>query len=349
MTSRLSPAFGQQSPGDDGHAPATRPRQAPVQIGVVVVNWNGWQDTLECLESLRLATPAPERVVVVDNGSHDDSVGRVLRWADERRIASDRLDDSRDPPARESATAGWLTVLCTDRNRGFAGGSNLGLALLRADGGITHFLLLNNDATVAGDFFGELRAALAADPRAGLLSGTIYTAGAEREVWYAGGVAKPLRALMLHAHDVPRAATPVATPFVCGCSMLISRELFHELGPLPECYFPGYWEDAEYSTRAARLGFSLRYAPRAAVYHKVGASFGHPAVSHRTAYVQARHRVFYVRRNLRGWARVAALGYLVVTKPARAVAEALKGRPRVGLAIARGTAAGFLSRAAHGA
>ena len=208
----------------------------------------------------------------------------------------------------------------------------------------THALLLNNDATVAPDYFAELATALDEAPDAGLLSGTIVEAAPPHRVWYAGGIARPLRALMLHARALPADDRPRDTEFVCGCSMVIGRPVVDALGLLPDCYFPGYCEDAEYSTRARRRGFRLVYAPRPRVFHKVGASFGLPGVTPSTAFWQNRHRVFYVRRNLRGVQRWTAFAYLLVTKPGRALVEAARGRPGVGWAIFRGMVAGFVAR-----
>src|SRR5213596_3702636 len=96
-------------------------------IGVVVLNWNGLDDTLACLESLVTTRPAATRIVVVDNASTDGSADALERWA--------------------AAPEPRPLVIRSDRNRGYAGGNNLGLTQLARDPAITHVLLLNNDAT----------------------------------------------------------------------------------------------------------------------------------------------------------------------------------------------------------
>jgi len=323
------------------------PPRAALAVGVAIVNWNRPQDTVECLDSLLQADPLPARVVVVDNGSADDSVARMEKWAEERGVPVD-VERAPDGAPGTDHRPPWLTVLASETNRGFSGGNNVALRWLAADARLGHFLLLNNDATVAADFFAEVAAALREVPEAGLLSGTIYEFADRSRVWYAGGYEVPYRALVLHAYAVPASPAPVATEFICGCSMLISRDAYRALGPLPECYDPAYSEDAEYSIRARKRGMPLVYAPRAAVYHKVGATLGgSPFVVPRVAYLQNRNRVFYVRRNMRSWTRWIALSYLAITKPGRAVVEALAGRPAVAWAMLRGTATGFVSRAAR--
>lgn len=323
-------------------------------IGVVVVNWKRPADTLACLDSLAAAKPGPARIVVVDNASGDDSVARIRDWAGKRRV-SFKLMTEPDVAGlggaggkRRSLPFSQLTVIVSATNKGFSGGNNLGLRYLERDQGISHFLLLNNDAMVREDFFGEVNRGLASAPAAGLLTGTIYNFPATETVWYAGGHVVPHRALVVHDSEVPRDGHLRPTEFVTGCVMLISRAVFNAIGLLPECYFPGYSEDAEYSFRARRSGFSLLYAPRAVAYHKVGATAGAAAESPVMTRVQVRHRVLYVRRNFRGADRIVALGYLAATKTARAIFETLKGRPEMGRAVFGGALEGFRFRSPPG-
>lgn len=295
-------------------------------IGVVVVNWNGYSDTVACLESLLAAEPGPARVVVVDNASADGSAAELSRW-----IAH-----------ADCATPPRLTLLSSDTNRGFAGANNLGIASLDPDRGIGHFLLLNNDATVRADFFAELSRALHDVPDAGIVGTTIIEAGVSQRVWYAGGRFVPLRALALHLLEVPQDCTAVLTEFVTGCAMLVSRPAWTLLGPLPECYFM-YLEDAEYSHRACAAGLPVMYAPRAVAYHVVGATVGRAVPVPQVAFWKTRSRALFVRRNLAGWHRWGALLYLLATKPGRALWETLAGRPALGWAVVRGTLEGLLS------
>ena len=304
----------------------------PSGIAVVVVNWNRSADTLACLDSLATAAPGgrgeggPARVVVVDNGSTDGSLEALESWR-----ASHALP---------------LSILAAGSNRGFAGANNLGIASLTADPAITHFLLLNNDATVDPGFFAQVARALVTAPGAGILGPTIYVTGQPGEVWYAGGHFVPLRALVVHDTAVPRGPAPIATEFVTGCAMLISRRTWATLGPLPECYFI-YLEDAEYCYRARGAGLPVLYAPHAVAYHAVGATVRRSVPGPRVEYWKARNRALFVRRNFRAWTRWGALAYLAATKPGRAFVEVLRGRPALGWAVLRGTAQGLLSKDGH--
>jgi GT2 family glycosyltransferase len=299
--------------------------QQAARIGVVIVNWNRAHDTIECLDSLRLADPGAARVIVVDNASADDSVARIADWSRQT-----------DFP---------IAMVVAPSNLGFAGGNNLGLSRLLLDSQVTHFLLLNNDAMVATDFFREINLALATAPNAGLLTGTIYCHPQRQKVWYAGGREIRSRALIEHLHEPPSEAEPVPTEFVSGCVMLISRQTLNRIGLLSDCYFPGYMEDAEYSLRTREAGMPVLYVPRARAFHKVGTTAGMASESPFIAQALVRHRVLYVRRNFRGLERAIALGYLAITKPAKALAETLTGRPKMGIAVLKGALEGFLRAA----
>jgi GT2 family glycosyltransferase len=290
-------------------------------VGVVVVNWNGLADTTTCLQSLAAAAPGPARIVVVDNGSTDGSLETL----------------------RASQADPRVSIIAAGSNRGFAGANNLGLVWLGEDPAITHFLLLNNDATVHPAFFAQLAQALATAPDAAVMGPTIYVTARPGEVWYAGGHFVPLRALVVHEYSVPKHPGPVPTQFVTGCAMLISRRAWETLGPLPEAYFI-YLEDAEYSWRASAAGLRVLYAPAAIAYHAVGSAIRRSYASPWVERLKAYNRALFVRRNFSRWERWAALAYLVVTKPGRALIEVSRGRPAVGWAVLRGTAAGLLSK-----
>ena len=316
------------------------------RVGVVLVNWRGAADTEHCLASLLAATRRPACVVVVENASGDGSIDRLREWGRAHAPSFAEVAGDHAPTVRDARA--WLTLVALPDNRGFSGGNNAGLRLLRARDELTHFLLLNNDTEVAPDYFAALARALRRRPDAGLLSGTIYHFDDRRRVWYAGGRELPLRAMVVHRTERPRTDDPIATEFITGCALLVSRAAHDALGPLPECYFPAYGEDAEYCHRARRAGIAVLYAPEPVVYHRIGASTRGHDVALLPTMLAVRHRGFFVRRNLRGLAQLAALLYLAATKPARVALELARGRPAVAGAVLRGTVSGLFSPAARG-
>jgi GT2 family glycosyltransferase len=201
-------------------------------------------------------------------------------------------------------------------------------------------LLLNNDAAVSKSYFTDLAAGLEPFPTVGLATGTIYEWD-QSTVWYAGGRFNPLRAVAEHNLKVPEDGMPRDTEFVCGCTMLISRAALHQVGLLPEVYSPCYCEDADYSLMVKRAGFSLVYVPKAKAFHRVSSSLGRDVRPPQVIYWFNRNRGYAMRRNYSGWRRAAGIGYLAISKPARALWEVAHGRPKSGAAFIRGTLAGF--------
>jgi GT2 family glycosyltransferase len=310
-------------------------------FGVVLVNWNGADDTVVALDSLLAASPRPACVVVVDNGSAPESVERIAAWGANAAPGSHCIDAD----ATRGGDAGtWLTIIRARENLGFGGGNNLGLRFLGARAELSHFLLLNNDAMVAPDYFARLRETLREEPDAGLVGCTIFHHPDRERVWFSGAREIPWRALILHRYDHPTDAKPQPTTFVTGCAMLISRAVYEAEGGLADCFNPIYWEDSDYSCRARAAGFKLFIAPSAHVYHRVRSTGGgEQTLTPRVAFLDNRNRVLYVRRNYRGMDRARAMLYLAITKPGRAAVETLRGRRAVGSAIIRGFLRGLLA------
>ena len=309
----------------------------------MVINWNAPADTIECLTSILAASNHPSRVVVVDNASRDDSLHAIKRWARERGVPM-RIVAEGEALTRDVHPRGLL-LFASGSERGFSSNNNIGLRYFRDLTDVSHVLLLNGDATVAGDFFDELARVVREHPRGGLFTGTIYREPERDRVWYAGGDVNPVRALASHREILPASPEPVETSFVSGCTMLIARPAMVAAGLLDECFDPAYSEDVDYSLRVKAARFPLIYAPRARSFHKVGGTIGSAFRSPSITFAVTRNRALVVRRNYRGWRRVAGLGYMLVTKPGRALLEAVKGRPRIGWAVVTGALSGVFGRA----
>jgi GT2 family glycosyltransferase len=311
---------------------------------VVVPSFNHAADAINCLESLRDAELRPETVILVDDASTDNAVQSIAAWASEAGVPH-RIVDPGELGINVS-TIPWLTIVASKKNGGFAVSCNLGLSYARDHTDSPFVLLLNNDAAVSRSYFRDLAAGIATVPNVGLATGTIYEWDQET-VWYAGGRFNPLRAVAEHYLDVPADRAPRTTEFICGCTMLISRAVLESLGGMAECYTPCYCEDVEYSLRAQRSGFSLAYVPDAKAFHRVGSSLGRDDRSPQVTYWFNRNRGYAMRRNYTGWRRAAGIGYLALSKPARALWELLHGRPRSARAFITGTLAGLFNPIAN--
>lgn len=235
------------------------------KVAVIIVNWNGKDDTVVCLDSLKqMDTRRVDiELVVVDNGSTNDSV-KVI-----------------------SAKHPQVTLLATGKNLGFTGGSNIGIrhAVSR---GAEFVWLLNNDTIVHPDAL-QLVDAFDYDS-VGVAGSKIYFApGHEyhkeryaksergKIFWYAGGLVDwdNLYASHRGVDEVDRGQFDVEidTPFVTGCSLMIRRSVIEKIGLLDDRFF-AYLEDVDYSLRARSAGWRVMYYPKSMLWHVNAGSSG---------------------------------------------------------------------------
>jgi len=246
-------------------------------VYVVIPNWNRRDDTLACVESLLQMDYPDFRIVVVDNGSTDDSVQAMARQF----------------PGVEQITNG--------RNLGFAAGANVGIrhALAR---GADFVFVANNDTSVAPDALGVM--VEAASPQdVGLVGPKIYYAGDPQRIWSVGAWRHRLTLEITGCRrgqlDADPDGEPFEVDFVTGCAMLIRRGCLEQVGLFDERFFM-YYEDSDYCLRVRSAGYHVLVVPRAKMWHKVATSSG-GSDSPMERYHMARSSVLFFRKHVRGW------------------------------------------------
>ena len=214
----------------------------------IVLNWNDFDATRNCVRSLLEEPQKGHFVVIVDNASVDGSYERLR------------------------AEFSHLPVLQSGGNLGFARGCNVGIRYALENQDPDFVFLLNNDAILAR---GSLAAGIARASRpeagtVGLVGGKILYQSNKKKIWSAGGRISLLRAQAVSRggghQDVGQYDEALQVTFVTGAMMLITREMLRRVGPLPEEYFFGQ-EEWDYSVAANRAGLSLWYEPKMQSYH----------------------------------------------------------------------------------
>ncbi|MDD5106387.1 MAG: glycosyltransferase family 2 protein [Desulfuromonadaceae bacterium] len=273
---------------------------------IILVNWNGWQDTVECLESLQDLAYPDFRIVVCDNGSSDNSLHEIKHWANRHEMRHVELQRADAEAGRIPYNDSKLTLIRSDENLGFAGGCNVGLRYAQGRGDADYCWLLNNDTVVEPDALTHLVARIRLQPKMGMCGSTILLYHDRRRIQALGG-GHYCRWIGLPWHygrftrwsrkiDPQRAEAWMN--YVEGASMLVSKKFIDDVGLLSEDYFL-YFEEADWAIRADGR-FKLGYAPRSIVYHKVGGSVGtssNPArMSYTSDYYNIRNRLMFTRR-----------------------------------------------------
>lgn len=281
------------------------------RVAVVIVNWNGKKDTLECLASLEKV-----KSIIVDNGSTDGSVEAIAQKYPN------------------------VEIIRNSTNLGFTGGNNVGIKKV-LDDGAEFVWLLNNDTTVDKDALEKL-VEVFEDQSVGIAGSKIYFfPGREfhkdrykksdpgRVIWYAGGLIDWDNMYASHRGvdevDHGQYDRVEEIPFVTGCSMMVRKEVFEKIGLLDENFF-AYLEDLDFCLRAKRAGYKLMYVPGSVVWHKNAGSSGVGSAIHQ--YYMTRNRLLVGMRYAPLRTKIALLregiGFTSIRR--RAFIDALLGK-----------------------
>ncbi|MDB5894515.1 MAG: glycosyltransferase family 2 protein [Rhodoferax sp.] len=263
---------------------------------IVLVNWNGHGDTIECLDSLLRLADDDHRVIVVDNGSTDGSLQHLRDWAaappapvpsgavwdhfagavprppDLRVVPMDALDTARPDGAR-------ITAIDAGANLGFAGANNLGMRFAGQDPAARYFWVLNNDTVATPESLSQLVAHADRHPQQAIIGAALLYYHDPGIVQGLGGWLDNRRALAGHigfglpAKQLPSAGEVQARlAYVMGASMFVRAGTYRAIGGMSEDYFL-YYEELDWARRLPQ-GATLGICLEAVVFHKEGGSIG---------------------------------------------------------------------------
>lgn len=244
-------------------------------VYIILVNYNGIEDTIECLNSLKNIDYMDYKIIVVDNASSDNSL----------KILSELTDNQ-------------LIILNTSKNLGFAGGNNIGIQYAVSNGA-EYILLLNNDTLVSADFLSRLMNCAKKQKHNAVLSPKIMYEDNRRKIWYAGGSFNNKLSRITHMGmnetDFEKYNLTKEVSFISGCCMLIPVEAISKIGLMDEDFFL-YCEDLDFCCRLIKSGYRLVYCPASVIYHKVSASTGKQSGA--TTYYTVRNKFYIIQRHI---------------------------------------------------
>lgn len=288
------------------------------KVAIIILNWNGWEDTVECLESVYQIEYPLYEVIVVDNGSKDGSIQKIKNYADGKtKVKSTFFKCSQENkpiyvkeyskaelensvPIKETITNPVsrknLILIKNDNNYGFAEGNNIGIRFTLNNLNPDYILLLNNDTVVDPYFLNEMIKVAENDSHIGVLGPTVYEYKNPFEVQSAGAKIywNKGEVVNLTSRESKYSDEPEDVDSVIGCALLAKTELFHKIGYLNKDYF-AYLEESEWCVRAHKASYRIVYVPIGKIWHKGGATSN--KITGFTLYHYTRNRFWFMKKH----------------------------------------------------
>lgn len=250
-------------------------------VFTIILNWNGKNDTLECLESMNAVDYSNLKIIVADNGSNDGSVDAIRH------------------------NFPHVIIIKNGENLGFAEGNNRAINYA-LESGADFIFILNNDTIVDPKIVSALVMASKDNPKSGIFGTKIYYHAEPKRIWYAGGYwdKRTLRFEEVGKGEMDQGQYELITEteWVIGCAMFIRAEVFRKIGLFESKFFLNN-EEIDLCSRAKNSGFTCIYVPDARLWHKISVSFG-GEYSPLKEYFGARNRLLWARRNAHALLRV---------------------------------------------
>jgi GT2 family glycosyltransferase len=290
------------------------------KVAIIILNWNNWKDTIECLESVYQMEYPFFDVIVVDNASQDGSIERIEEYCKGGLIPTSKFfeyngknkpviiskytkneSEARtlvDKQGDELASNRKLTIISNDRNYGFAEGCNAGIRFAMRNGS-SYVVLLNSDTVVDPQFLLELVDLAEMDPTYGFVGPKVYYYdydGRDDVINSVGGrliIRKgATRQIGIGQIDEGQFDEPVELDYVEGSCLLTRAEVIRDIGLLDPTYFT-YWEEADWCVRGRKAGYKAVYAPKSRIWHKVAAS----NIGLKNEYYRTRNAFWFLKKH----------------------------------------------------
>lgn len=251
------------------------------KVSIIILNWNGWSDTIECLNSLSKIDYPNYEVVLVDNNSKDESVEKILEWIAEKKSVIP------------------IYFIKNDENYGFAKGNNIAIKKVLDKGDSEYILLLNNDTVVEKKFLNELVDVAKTDQKIGIVGPkilnykkneedieTIQSLGGVINLW-TGNVS------MICSGHKNFQSTIKDVKYLRGAGILIKKDVFKKIGLLEEKYF-AYFEETDFCFNTKKEQFLIKIVPNSIIWHKGMSSFN--KISGFSLYLMTRNLFWFEKK-----------------------------------------------------
>ena len=306
------------------------------QVSIIILNWNGWKDTIECIESLYNINYPNYNIIIVDNKSEDVSIEKIKNYAEGKiKVKSKFFDyNSRNKPIKiteytqkESSSDEShikdlnsdkkLILINNDKNYGFAEGNNIGMRYALKNLNPNYVLLLNNDTVVDKYFLRELVETGESAEDTGIVGPKIYYYDEPQTIWCIGGKIswKFARGVHIGLNELDKGQYEEKKEFdyISGSAFLIKTEVLKKVGLMDKQFFL-YFEETDLALRASKIGYKNVYSPKAKIWHKVSKSGGGLSKPIGLYYI-TRNRWLFMKK----WAKKSDYAFFIVYQAVGAI------------------------------
>jgi len=294
------------------------------RVSIIILNWNGWRDTIECLESVYRINYPNYDIIVVDNNSKDESIEKIKEYAKgnvkikskffnfdtankpikiiEFSYTEKIFKKKQDEDVENYITKLELVLLRNDDNYGFAEGNNIGIKYSLENLNPDYILFLNNDTVVEKQFLKEMITWTETDEKIAAAGPTIYyydepekisssSSNIEYKIINIPKIKINTKIKLKYEYNQAEAVSCVD-----GTALLVKKKVIEKVGAFDPDYFM-YCEEIDWCFRMKKEGFKVLFVPKAKIWHKIATSSGGGFNSF-LAYYKTRNKILFVRKNL---------------------------------------------------
>lgn len=294
------------------------------RVSIIILNWNSWRDTVECLESVFQNYYLNYNVVVVDNHSNDESLERIREYCNGKikfdspffkynpnNKPIDFQETNKDiETGNDIKSSKKLILIKNDKNDGFAEGNNIGIRYVLDNLDSDYIMLLNNDTVVDKEFLVEMLKVFEKDNKIGIIGPKIYFYDDPNRIWFARGKIswKFCRGLNIGYNEVDTGQYNdiVEMEYASGCAFLIKKEVINKIGLIDKRFFL-YFEEIDWTMRSHESGYRSLFVPNAHIWHKVSKTGGG---------LKGKIGLYYITRNrwllMKKWANKTDFSFFVI-------------------------------------
>ena len=267
------------------------------RVSIIILNWNGWRDTIECLESVYQMDYPNYDVIVVDNGSSDKSIEQIKKYAageivvdspffeytsQNKPIAVFEVDEYNARNGifdlnsyKKYKPNGRLIIIKNHDNYGYPGGNNIGIIFALKAFNSDYIYILNNDVVISPANISIMVKSFEIKKDSGVVGCIHYNYREPKRIVHVGGEINFKKAKTISYVNSNKNVCfdnkLVKVPWVSGAAIMVKREVFNKVGLFNECMFL-YWDETEFILRVKNNGFAVYINTTTRVWHKISGS-----------------------------------------------------------------------------